>query len=202
MGELPLPPRLAHMLLRGAAQGAGRRAARIAVLLTERGLGGRGADLSHRLEALERDRSRRAADARALADRWARMAGGGDGDAPAIDDGLLLAEAFPERIAKARGAPGAYQLASGRGVELDPAEALAREPWLAVAELGGGAARDRILLAARLDEAALRAAFADRMTPRRAVGDRRRTVACAPRRRSGSAGWRSKSERSPTRRRR
>jgi ATP-dependent helicase HrpB len=164
MGDLPLPPRLAHMLLRGAEQGAGRRAARIAVLLTERGLGGRGADLSHRLEAFERDPSRRAADARALADRWARMAGRGDDDASAIDDGLLLAEAFPERIAKARGAPGAYQLASGRGVELDPAEPLAREPWLAVAELGGGRARDRILLAARLDEGALRAAFADRLT--------------------------------------
>jgi ATP-dependent helicase HrpB len=162
MGELPLPPRLAHMLLKGAEQGAGRRAARIAVLLTERSLGGRGADLSHRLETFEHDRSRRAADARALADRWTRMVGGGEG-ASAVDDGLLLAEAFPERIAKARGAAGAYQLASGRGVELDPAEALAREPWLAVAELGGGRARDRILLAARLDEGALRAAFADRM---------------------------------------
>jgi ATP-dependent helicase HrpB len=162
IGELPLPPRLAHMLLSGAAQGVGRRAARIAVLLTERGLGGRAADLSQRLAALEHDRSRRAADARALADRWARMAGGGR-HTPAVDDGLLLAEAFPERIAKARDAAGAYQLASGRGVELDPAEALAREPWLAVAELGGGAARDRILLAARLDEAALRAAFSDRM---------------------------------------
>jgi ATP-dependent helicase HrpB len=76
----------------------------------------------------------------------------------------LLAEAFLERIAKARGPAGAYQLASGRGVTLDPAEALAREPWLAVAELGGGEARDRVLLAARLDEADLRAAFADRMT--------------------------------------
>ncbi|HXQ09510.1 MAG TPA: ATP-dependent helicase HrpB [Caulobacteraceae bacterium] len=163
MAELPLPPRLAHMLLRGAEQGAGRRAAWIAILLTERGIGGRGADLSHRLDTLAHDRSRRAADAGALADRWARMVGGGE-DASATDDGLLLAEAFPERIAKARGAAGAYQLTSGRGVELDPAEALAREPFLAVAELGGGRARDRILLAARLDESALRAAFADRMT--------------------------------------
>ena len=163
MSELPLPPRLAHMLLKGAEQGAAVRAARIAVLLTERGLGGRGADLSHRLDQLAHDRARRAGDARALADRWARMAPGA-GPASAVDDGLLLAEAFPERIAKARGPAGAYQLASGRGVELDPAEALAREPWLAVAELGGGQARDRILLAARLDEAALRAAFADRMT--------------------------------------
>jgi len=163
MSELPLPPRLAHMVLVGAGRGAGRRAARIAVLLTERGLGGRSADLSSRLDGLARDRSARARDAIALADRWARAAGHKGEDA-AIDDGLLLAEAFPERIAKARGPAGAYQLASGRGVTLDPAEALAREPWLAVAELGGGEARDRVLLAARLDETALRAEFRDRMT--------------------------------------
>src|SRR5438132_11814181 len=81
-----------------------------------------------------------------------------------MDDGMLLAEAFPERIAKARGRPGEYQLASGRGVVLDPSEPLARESWLAVAELGGGEARDRVLLAARLDEAALKAAFGDRMS--------------------------------------
>ena len=163
MSELPLPPRLAHMVLAGAAKGAGRRAARIAVLLTERGLGGRGADLTSRLDAFARDRGQRARDAEGLAGRWARAVGHRGEDAP-IDDGLLLAEAFPERIAKARGPAGAYQLASGRGVTLDPAEALAREPWLAVAELGGGEARDRVLLAARLDEEALRTAFRDRMT--------------------------------------
>jgi ATP-dependent helicase HrpB len=163
MSDLPLPPRLAHMVLVGAARGAGRRAARIAVLLTERGLGGRGADLSSRLDGFARDRSPRARDAAALAERWARAAGA-RGDDAAIDDGLLLAEAFPERIAKARGPAGAYQLASGRGVTLDAAEALAREPWLAVAELGGATARDRILLAARLDERALKAEFGDRMT--------------------------------------
>ncbi|HXQ46235.1 MAG TPA: ATP-dependent helicase HrpB, partial [Caulobacteraceae bacterium] len=125
MGALPLPPRLAHMLVRGAEQGAGPRAARIAVLLTERGLGGRSADLTHRLDAFEVDRSRRASDARGLSDRWVALAGGARGQA-AVDDGLLLAEAFPERIAKARGPAGAYQLVNGRGVELDPAEALAR----------------------------------------------------------------------------
>ncbi len=163
MSELPLPPRLAHMVLVGAARGAGRRAARIAVLLTERGLGGRSADLTSRLDGFARDRGPRARDAAALAERWARAAGARGEDA-ALDDGLLLAEAFPERIAKARGPAGAYQLASGRGVTLDPSEALAREPWLAVAELGGGEARDRILLAAHLDEAALKAEFRDRMT--------------------------------------
>ena len=164
LAALPLPPRLAHMLVKGAAAGGATRASRIAVLLTERGLGGADADLRHRLEAFERDRSPRARDARVLAERWARSAPGAavKGDPP--DDGLLLAEAYPERIAKARGKAGEYLLASGRGVFLDPTDALAREPWLAVGELGGGAARDRILLAAPLDEDVLRAAFKDRMT--------------------------------------
>jgi ATP-dependent helicase HrpB len=81
----------------------------------------------------------------------------------------LLAEAFPERVAKARGKPGEFLLASGRGVYIEPTAALARQPWLAVGELGGGAARDRILLAAPLDEAAMRAEFADRMTSEEVV---------------------------------
>jgi ATP-dependent helicase HrpB len=163
LAELPLPPRLAHMLLKGAEAGAGQRAAAVAVVLTERGLGGSDVDLRHRLESLGRDRSPRARDARTLAERWARTAGGRRAGAAEVDDALLLAEAFPERIAKARGKPGEFLLASGRGVFLEPTDALARETWLAVGELGGGAARDRILLAAPLDEAALRAEFADRI---------------------------------------
>jgi ATP-dependent helicase HrpB len=170
LANLPLPPRLAHMLVRGAEQGSSALAGGIAVLLTERGLGGNDPDLRHRLEALERDRSSRARDARALAERWARSVRaaaqpGGEGTSVA----LLLAEAYPERIAKARGKPGEFLLASGRGVFIDPADALAREPWLAVGELGGGASRDRILLAAPLDEAELRDAFADRLTVEEAV---------------------------------
>ena len=74
LADLPLPPRLAHMVMKGAATGAGKRAARIAALIGERGLGGNDADLRHRLEQLDRDRSPRAADARALADRWAGQA--------------------------------------------------------------------------------------------------------------------------------
>ena len=165
LSALPLPPRLAHMLMAGAARGEADTAARIAALLTERGLGGKDPDLSHRLQAFDRDRSPRARDARALAERWARETaraadkpGGGGADA-----GLLLAEAFPERVAKQRGKPGEYLLASGRGVFMEPTESLARERWLAVGELGGGEARDRVLLAAPLDEAALLEAFADRL---------------------------------------
>lgn len=162
MARLPLPPRLAHMVRIGARGGVAERAAMLAVLLSERGLGGDDADVSQRLRQLQRDGSPRARDAKALAGRIARMTdAGGDGDAPS--DGLLIASAFPERVAQARSGPGEYRLASGRGARLDPTDALAREPWLAVAELGGGQAHDRILAAARLDLADLEAAFADRI---------------------------------------
>ena len=162
LAALPLPPRLAHMVVFGAERGQAGRAALAAAILSERGLGGSDVDLSHRLDALRRDRSRRAEDARVLAARWAKMAaaganasclpsGAGEGSSGGLSDGLLLAAAYPERIAQARGKPGEYRLASGRGVFLQPTDALARALWLAVAELGSGEARDRILLAAALD---------------------------------------------------
>jgi ATP-dependent helicase HrpB len=160
MSALPLSPRLAHMVLKGAEKGAAGRAAELAVLLGEQGLGGASPDLSDRLSRWRRETGPRAKDARALAARWARGLPNGETDQ---DDGLLIAEAFPERIAKARGAAGEYQLANGRGAYLDAGDGLARERWLAVAELGGGETRDRILSAARLDGAALLEAFADRI---------------------------------------
>jgi ATP-dependent helicase HrpB len=156
LADMPLPPRLAHMVLKAADTGQAGRAARIAALVTERGLGGRDADLRHRLESLERDRSPRGRDAKALADRWAGMAGR-QGRGEPLSDGLLLAFAYPERIAKARGGQGEFQLVTGRGAFLEPTDALAREPWLAIAELGGGERRDRILLAAPLQAAELEA---------------------------------------------
>ena len=158
LADMPLPPRLAHMVLKAAATGQAPRAARIAALVTERNLGGRDVDLRHRLDAFERDRGPRARDAHALADRWAGLSGRA-GQGEALSDGLLLAFAYPERIARARGPQGQFQLVSGRGAFLEPTDALARETWLAVAELGGGERRDRVLLAAPLGEAELLAAF-------------------------------------------
>lgn len=153
MTRIPLPPRLAHMVAVASDAGDALLGARIAAVLSEPGLGGNDVDLRDRLRGLDRDRSPRARDAVKLAERWARAAGSGQGGE--ADVGALLAEAFPERVAKARGKPGEVLLASGRGAFLDPTDALAREPWLAVAELGGGDARDRIRLAAPVDPAAL-----------------------------------------------
>ncbi|MFK0299261.1 ATP-dependent helicase HrpB [Brevundimonas sp. NPDC090276] len=159
--RIPLPPRLAHMAAVASDQDDALSGAKIAAVLSEPGLGGNAVDLHDRLKGLERDRSPRARDAMKLAERWARAAGGGSGGE--ADAGLLLAEAFPERIARARGKPGEVLLASGRGAFLDPTEHMAREPWLAVAELGGGDARDRIRLAAALDAATLEADLAHRI---------------------------------------
>jgi ATP-dependent helicase HrpB len=158
LADMPLPPRLAHMVLRAAEHGQALRAARIAALVTERSLGGREAHLTHRLEAFDRDSSPRARDARALADRWIRGTRAGKG-AP-LSDGQMLALAYPERVAKARGPLGEFQLATGRGAFIEPGDVLAREPWLAVAELGGGDRRDRILLAAPLTQDEILDAFA------------------------------------------
>jgi len=163
LADMPLSPRLAHMILKAAGTGQAPRAARIAALIAERNLGGRDVDLRHRLESLDRDRGPRARDAKALADRWAAMSGR-PGTGEPLSDGLLLAFAYPERIARARGPQGEFQLVSGRGAFVEPTDALARETWLAAAEFGGGERRDRILLAAPLEEAELLAAFAHQLT--------------------------------------
>src|SRR4051794_29997590 len=72
--RLPLPPRLARMVIDAEREGAGELAADIAAVLTERGLGGDDVDLTHRVESFRRDRSRRASDARAMAKRWSELA--------------------------------------------------------------------------------------------------------------------------------
>jgi len=148
MAAIALPPRLAHMVLRAAASGQAERAARIAALAVERGLGGRAVDLETRLDGFARDRGPRARDAAGLARRWAAEAGRASAAAP-LGDALLLAEAWPERVAKARGAAGHFQLASGRGVFMEATEPLAKAPWLAIAELKT-AFEDRLTREARL----------------------------------------------------
>ena len=164
LASIPLSPRLAHMVAFAADAGAAELGARIAAVLSEPGLGGTSTDLRDRLRELERDRSPRARDALKLAERWARAAGARDrsfgpsGTTSAggvVEPGRLLAEAFPERVARTRGKPGEALLASGRGVHLDPTDPLAGEPWLAVGDLTGGEAGDRVRLAAPVDPAGL-----------------------------------------------
>ena len=198
--RLPLPPRLARMVVDAASEGEAERAAEVAALIGERGLGGDDIDLRLRLNALHRDRSPRGRDARVMAKRWAEIAaprsqndpspivgegweGGreatrsrdrstpnlspqGGGDHP-FSIGSLLALAYPERIAKNRSASnGSFLLVNGRGANVDAASPLAREPFLAVAELTGTAAQGRVLLAAPITPEEIEIRFADRIEAR------------------------------------
>ncbi len=166
MRALALPARLAHMVLTARERGQGLRAAELAVLLTERGLGGNDIDLDVRLIRFQRERGDRAMRARSLAKRLA----GNSGPAPAEPDsvGRLLLGAYPDRLAKARG-NGQFTLANGRGGEVDPTTSLAKSPWLVVADLAGRAGRARILAAAEVTEAEIREALADRIVNGRQV---------------------------------
>ncbi len=151
--RLPLHPRLAHMVVRAARGGGGRLAAEIAAIVSERGLGGTSVDLEERVRRLRADRGPRAEEARRMAARWADLAPRAETDDfgnGLADVGRILALAYPDRVAQARGAPGAFRLAGGRGARLEPHEALAREPFLAIAEMQGAAREARVLLAARL----------------------------------------------------
>lgn len=165
---LPLPPRLARMLLTSAEKGAQARAALIAAVLVERGIGGSDCDLTVRLDAFARDRSRRAEDLRRLAASWAKTAAEGASRVP--DDGTsvagLLALAFPDRIAKARGAGGQFLLANGRAGTIDTASALSRAPFIVVAELQGKASATRILLAAHTTDEEIATFARDRIETR------------------------------------
>ena len=151
MRRLALPVRLAHMVTAAAAKGQARAAARLAVLISERGLGGNSTDLDERLSRFSTDRSQRAQAARALADRLAEAAGGRRDETVAAAGSLLL-HAWPDRVAKARGEYGRFVLANGRGGQIDPGERLAREPYLVVADLRGQAKNARIAAAAAISE--------------------------------------------------
>ncbi|MCZ0737574.1 ATP-dependent helicase C-terminal domain-containing protein, partial [Phreatobacter sp. AB_2022a] len=107
---------------------------------------------------------------RRLAAGWLRaVEAAPDSGAGAERAGAVLALAFPDRIAKARGRDGEFLLANGRGAAVDPASPLAREAFLAVAELGGVAARSRIFSAAPITLADIEADFADRIVTRAEV---------------------------------
>jgi ATP-dependent helicase HrpB len=177
MARLGLHPRLAHMILAAPARGLGRLACEVAAILSERDLfrgpaSEREADLRTRVAVLRGDRSEAAApldrgalnQARALARQWARLAEIGD---KGTDDpqrtGEVVALAYPDRVAQARGEHGQFRLANGRGAMLPAIDPLAAEPFLAVAALDGAARSARIFLAAPIERAALDELFADRL---------------------------------------
>ena len=170
MAELPAHPRIAHLLLRGQAWGLADMACNVAALLGERDiLRGAGADLHSRLALLDAEaRATRGGQggvqrARQLARQY-RAQLRGKPTRPVADPehprwlGALLALAYPDRIAQQRKPAGAeYRLANGRAALFSEVDALMKQPWLVIADLGSrqGQREERIYLAAEFDPALL-----------------------------------------------
>ncbi|MEK9970139.1 MAG: ATP-dependent helicase HrpB [Ferrovibrio sp.] len=206
MADLPLHPRLAHMVIRGHAQELGGLACALAALLGERDIArvprnaARDADLRWRLEIVAGESERHTAphglsvdmnavrQIRKLAGDWRRQIGAAMHRGPVDDAGLLVALAYPDRVAKKRGGGGSFLLSNGRGARLDPLDALSREDWLAIAEVDGAQADARVFLAAPIDEATIESQFAGMIAVRDAVewDDRSNAVLARRQRRLGA----------------
>ncbi|MXO89809.1 ATP-dependent helicase HrpB [Pontixanthobacter aquaemixtae] len=154
IASLPMDPVSAATVLFGAEVSQALPAAKLALLLQERGLGGRGEDLIQRLARWDTDRSPRAKSARKLAEGWSRRAerliSGADSDP--INPALFLAFAKPDNVARRRDGSGENWIsAGGRGYFLDPASPLASAEWLIIGDAQGHAKGARITAAARLE---------------------------------------------------
>lgn len=183
MSEFGLHPRLSHMILQAVPLGFGNLACEISALLGQRDIfrGEKGipdADLRLRIEALRHGNSKMAAghslgytvDAnlyrRLQADirHWKQLFAVPRSEADDLHAcGLLLAFAYPDRIAQGRG-DGRFLLRNGRGAAFKEQQSLAKEPYLVAAELGGQErSENRIFLAAAISEGEIRAYFKDQI---------------------------------------
>jgi ATP-dependent helicase HrpB len=177
MAELPAHPRIAHLLLRGQALGLASLAADIAALLVERDIQrGGGGDISTRLGLLDGSAGRHsgAQRVRQLARQFRGLLRGASAAAPADATdhrwhGALLAFAYPDRIARQRrDGGGEYRLANGRAAVFGEPDALMKESWLVIAELGSrqGQREERIYRAAALDPGLFEAELAEMVSLR------------------------------------
>lgn len=163
----PLHPRLAHMLRAARELGAVPLAADLAALLSERDLlprsGERDPDLRTRLDLLHRGRGGSADSAllqrlRRTTDQLRRLAGDsfvhGDSRPDPGWIGVLLAQAFPDRIGQRReGGQGRFLLANGRGASFRGANTLVRSEYIVAVEVDDQDREARIDLAAPLSRA-------------------------------------------------
>jgi len=168
MAELPLHPRLSHMLLIGWQTGFTQLACHIAALLSERDPLSGDADLTRRIAWIKGDLACSNRDRSALSrvrqlskqfrNSTERRLKGVSQKTISLSENqavaMLLAQAYPDRIASRRSEGGIdYRLSNGRAVRLNQGDALQKSHWLAVANSGGqhGQSSDRIFLAAALD---------------------------------------------------
>lgn len=197
MAALGIAPRLAHLVLVGAARGEAALSCDVAALLAERDILRRDAaehdaDLGTRIAALHGDLrgiadgarvQRVRAEAQALRASLPRALRDRPRDARAVPDatampddrsvsvGALVALAYPDRLARRRaGEAPRYQLRNGRGARLALPQPLGHAPFLAIADLDGDPAESRIWLAAPLTEAELRDAAGPALMTEQVVG--------------------------------
>ncbi len=171
LADMPLHPRLAHLLIRGREAGADARAADLAALLEERDpMRDAGVNIEKRLKAL-RGNAGEGADRAALeriktTSKRLRKNKSKSGITAEVSAGMLVALAFPDRVAMRRpGEAPRYIMAGGKGAVLhDGGDALAGEPFLAIAELDGNPREAKIRLAAPLLRGDLDALYGDKIT--------------------------------------
>ncbi len=168
MATLPVHPRLAHLLIRGAQIGCAKKASLLASLLSDRDPFSReNPDISHRIDILSGESKcpaqhqgwlRRTQQLAQQLEQQLLKLNISNGQAylltPKQIAGFLLACAYPDRIARCRHA-GGFQLANGRSANLPGQHYLAKSHWLAVAEVSNiaGVQGDVIRSATALDEA-------------------------------------------------
>jgi len=172
MSDLPVHPRLAHMLIAAKSIGEGAVACDVAALLGERDVvrfepGRQDADVGLRVDLIRAARQNRplalpgatvdkgaVVRAMSVSEHLRRRLGIKMENSDTDDLGRLLAWAYPDRIAHLRsGLKGKFLLSSGRGAFLDETSPLGGEPFLVAAELDGKGSEARIYKAAsyRLD---------------------------------------------------
>ncbi len=171
MADLPIHPRFAHMIIRGKEIGRGAGACELAAILEERDLLGSGGkddvDLTSRIDAFRRGRGLPPGVQDQIEGQKRRLMEMLDIEQERKDSsecGILVAFAYPERIARKRPeSTGQYQLANGT-VALLPQGNLGREEFLAIVDVDAGSGDAKIYLAASIKESELEAAFSDEIT--------------------------------------
>lgn len=159
--KLPCHPRIAHMLLMAEEEEKLEVATDVAALLEERDPLPRelGIDINLRIEALRRFRTndgqgKHFGRIEKIAGAYRRLFGIEPENDPfdPFETGVLLAHAYPERIAFARpGNNAQFQLSNGKYAMAGHRDDLAHESWLAIANLDARDGMGKIFLAAPLN---------------------------------------------------
>lgn len=168
MANLPVHPRLAHMMLLARSYQLEHLACDLAALLSERDpLETRQTDLQLRIEWLrgqqnchpsQQGRLHRIKQQSLRFYKLCQQIPATPANTPIEQTdqlGLLIASAWPDRLAMQKGDQHRFLLANGRAALLNDADYLSKASWLAIAQLGGqeGKSSDLIWLATAFNPA-------------------------------------------------